>query len=132
MIYSSEEYQSKLLLLQSKLKAGEDSANTIANFENVVNYPIRKQAEQDLIKIWLYWFKLLGVEKADKILRVIFSSLESLAENPNLGEKRDDVKIGYYCFRQEGYLIFYTISAIGIDVIGVPPQSMDVVDYLKN
>ena len=46
--YRLEEYQSKLLLLQSKLKAGEDSANTTANFENVVNYPIRKQAEQDL------------------------------------------------------------------------------------
>jgi toxin ParE1/3/4 len=122
--------QSKLQLLQSKLKAGEDSVNTLASFDNALYCRIRKLAEQDLIKIWLYWFKLSGAEQADNRLRGMFSRFEYLKENPSLGEKRDDVKTGYHCFRQEGYLIFYTISDGSVDVIGIPHQSMDIVDYL--
>jgi hypothetical protein len=38
----------------TELKAAEDSANTMANFESGFNCPIRKLAEQDLIRIWLY------------------------------------------------------------------------------
>jgi toxin ParE1/3/4 len=121
---------SKLQLLQSKLKAGEDSTNTLASFENGFYCPIRKLAEQDLIRIWLYWFKLSGAEQADDHLRAMFSRFDYLKQNPSLGEKRDDVKTGYYCFPQGKHLIFYTITVNGIDVIGIPHQSMDVVDYL--
>jgi toxin ParE1/3/4 len=72
----------------------------------------------------------LSAEQADKTLRSMFSRFQYLTEKPHLGEKRDDVKTGYYCLRQEGYLIFYTKPNDCVDVIAILPQSMDVVDYL--
>lgn len=60
----------------------------------------------------------------------MFSRFQCLAEKPHLGQKRDDVKAGCYCFRQEDYLIFYTTVDNRVDVIAILPQSMDVVDYL--
>lgn len=126
-----EGYQVKRQFLQSKLKAAEESINIMANFGSDFNCPIRKLAEQDLIRIWVYQFKLFGAEKADEALRSMFSSFERLIKNPHLGEKRDDVKNGYYCFRQDGYLIFYTMADDGVDVVAILPQSMDVIDYLR-
>ena len=94
------------------------------------SYKIRELTEQDLQQIWRYSFQQWGKNQADKYLRAIFSRFKWLAEHPSLGKKRDDVKTGYYCFPQGKHLIFYTIAVNGIDVIGIPHQSMDIVDYL--
>lgn len=48
-----------------------------------------------------------------------------------MGKQRDDVKQGYYCFPEGMPLVFYQIINKQIEIIGVPHQSMDIVEYLK-
>jgi toxin ParE1/3/4 len=97
-----------------------------------VSYTIRKLVETDLENIWLYTNEEWGVEQADKYIRLLVSRFTWILENPLLGKKRDDVKPGYYCFPEGMHLIFYMITTTGIDVIGIPHQSMDIVTHLDS
>jgi toxin ParE1/3/4 len=96
------------------------------------SYSIRKLAEDDLESIWLYTNDEWGIEQADKYIRLLISRFAWISENPLLGKKRDDVKPGYYCFPEGMHLIFYTCIKTGIDIIGIPHQSMDIVTHLEN
>ncbi len=96
------------------------------------SYSIRKLAEDDLERIWLYTNEEWDIEQADKYIRLLVSRFTWISENPLLGKKRDDVKPGYYCYPEGMHLIFYIITKTGIDIIGIPHQSMDVVTHLEN
>ena len=96
-----------------------------------VSYSIRKLAEDDLERIWLYTNDEWGVEQADKYIRLLISRFTWISENPLLGKKRDDVKPGYYCFPEGMHLIFYMVTKTGINIIGIPHQSMDIVTHLE-
>ena len=96
------------------------------------SYSIRKLAENDLERIWLYTNEEWDIEQADKYIRLLVSRFTWISENPLLGKKRDDVKPGYYCFPEGMHLIFYMITKTGIDIIGIPHQSMDVVTHLES
>ncbi|MCU7891548.1 MAG: type II toxin-antitoxin system RelE/ParE family toxin [Candidatus Thiodiazotropha sp. (ex Ustalcina ferruginea)] len=96
------------------------------------SYSIRKLAEDDLERIWLYTYDEWGVEQADKYIRLLISRFTWITENPLLGKKRDDVKTGYYCFPEGIHLIFYVITKTGVDVIGIPHQSMDIATHLES
>jgi toxin ParE1/3/4 len=91
-------------------------------------YRLRQLAADDLEQIWLYSYRQWGAEQADKYLHALFARFTWLAEHPRLGKNRDDIKPGYFCFPEGRHLIFYLISDIGIDVIGIPHQSMDVMN----
>lgn len=93
-------------------------------------YTLRQLAADDLEQIWLYTFQEWGVEQADRYIRALFSRFLWLSEHPELGKRRDDIKPGYLCFPEGRHLVFYTISEQGIDIIGIPHQSMDVAGYL--
>ncbi len=95
------------------------------------SYSIHKLAEDDLEKIWLYTNDEWGVKQADKYIRLLISRFTWILENPLLGKKRDDVKSDYYCFPEGIHLIFYMITKAGIDIIGIPHQSMDIVTHLE-
>ena len=84
------------------------------------SYSIRKLADEDLERIWLYTNDEWGVEQADKYIRLLIARFKWISENPSLGKKRDDVKPGYYCFPEGMHLIFYILTKTGIDIIGIP------------
>jgi len=94
------------------------------------NYSLRALALQDLEEIWLYTYEKWGPEQADSYLNHLFSRFTWLAENPLIGKARNDIKSGYYCFPEGMHLVFYTISDNGIDIIGIPHQSMDVINRM--
>lgn len=96
------------------------------------SYSIRKLAIDDLERIWLYTNEEWGVEQADKYIRLLLSRFIWIAENPLLGRKRDDVKPGYYCFPEGMHLVFYMATKTGIDIIGIPHQSIDIVSHLNS
>ncbi len=95
------------------------------------SYSIRALAQVDLEEIWLYTYEEWGLEQADSYLNLLFSRFSWLAENPLIGKKRDDIKAGYFCFPEGMHLVFYTISDTGIEIIGIPHQSMDVIDHIN-
>mgnify|MGYP002638412187 FL=1 len=94
-------------------------------------YRIRSLAESDLESIWLYTVEQWGVDQADTYLKSIIKRFDWVADNPLLGKQRDDVKKGYYCFPEGMHLVFYKIINKQIEIIGIPHQSMDIVEYLK-
>ena len=94
------------------------------------NYSIRQLAEKDLEEIWFYTFTEWGQEQADSYIGSFLSRFAWLTENPRIGKHRDDVKNGYYCLPEGMHLVFYIIDENGIDIIGVPHQSMDIIDHL--
>ena len=80
----------------------------------------------DLKKIGKYTQENWGAEQRNKYLAALDKKFHWLAENPQLGIKRDDVKEGYYCFPEGSHLVFYRINQLGIVVLGVSHQSIDV------
>ena len=92
-------------------------------------YLLRQRAVADLESIWLYSYQEWGAEQADHYLRSLFSRFTWLSENPRLGKPRTDIKPGYYCFPEGMHLVFYKITENGIDIIGIPHQSMDTASY---
>jgi toxin ParE1/3/4 len=95
----------------------------------ITGYILRQQAVADLESIWLYSYQEWGAEQADQYLRSLSSRFSWLSENPRLGKHRTDIKPDYYCFPEGMHLIFYKITESGIDIIGIPHQSMDTERY---
>lgn len=89
-------------------------------------YALRKLAVDDLEAIWVFTVEQWGVEQAEGYLTSLFSCFEDLAENPQLGRQRDEVKAGYRSFPQGRHVVFYLVVPAGIEVIGIVHQSADV------
>ena len=95
----------------------------------ITGYSLRQQAQDDLESIWLYSYQEWGAEQADKYIRSLLSRFTWLSENPQLGKHRAEIKPDYYCFPEGMHLVFYKITRDGIDIIGVPHQSMDFITH---
>jgi toxin ParE1/3/4 len=93
-------------------------------------YTLRQVAENDLEQIWLYTMHEWGVVQADNYLRALIARFAWLAENAQIGKRRNDIKQGYYSFPEGRHVIFYTLTSYGIDIIGIPHQRMDVIGHL--
>lgn len=113
-------------------------------------YRIRSLAESDLETIWLYTVEQWGVEQADTYVKSIINRFDWLADNPLLGKQRSDIQQGYYCFPEGMHVVFYKVKLSNgksfkdklsvpvdkiinnqIEIIGIPHQSMDIIEYLK-
>ena len=93
------------------------------------SFRITPRAAQDLRNIARYTLKTWGRPQRDIYLRAIDRRFSWLAENPNLGKPRPEIKNGYYSYPQGAHVIFYLVRVGGIDIIGVPHQRMDVINY---
>ena len=96
-----------------------------------IKYRIRSLAQADLESIWLYTREEWGAAQADTYLKSLIQRFEWLVENPTLGKPRDDIKQGYFYFPEGMHLIFYIIKNNHVEIIGIPHQRMDIVEYLE-
>lgn len=101
----------------------------------ITKYRIRAFAKADLEAIWLYTCEQWGVAQADTYIQALIQRFDWLAKNPTLGKSRDDIKQGYFCFPEGMYLVFYILNEQGIknkqvEIIGIPHQQMDIIEYL--
>lgn len=95
-------------------------------------YILRLRARDDLESIWHYTFTTWGLTQADHYLKSLVARFEWLAENPQLGKPRNDIKTGYRCFPEGQHLVFYKMAQHRIDIIGIIHQSQDVIAQLKD
>lgn len=93
-------------------------------------YSLRELAVADLEAIWVYTVEQWRIEQAERCLKSLFACFEDLAENPQLGRQRDEVKEGYRSFPQGRHVVFYLVVPAGIEVIGIVHQSADVDTHL--
>jgi toxin ParE1/3/4 len=71
----------------------------------------------------------MGKQQRNRNINEIKQTFEFLSHNANLGTLREDICANYYCYPQGSHLIFYIVSAEGIDIIGIPHQAMDIAKY---
>jgi toxin ParE1/3/4 len=93
-------------------------------------YTLRELAVADLEAIWVYTVEQWGVEQAERYLKGLFACFEDLAENPQLGRQREELKEGYRSFPQGRHVVFYVVVPTGIEVIGTVHESADVETHL--
>ena len=89
------------------------------------------RAENDLRAIARYTLEQWGRDQRDTYLRALDRRFLWLAENPEYGKPRPDVKAGYLSYLQGKHVIFYLMRKGGIDIIGIPHQRMDVLNYFS-
>ncbi len=94
-------------------------------------FRITPRAAQDLRNIGSYTLKRWGKEQRDAYLHTLDSRFARLAERPDRGRHRPDVQEGYYSYLQGSHVVFYLIREAGIDIIGIPHQRMDILNYFS-
>ena len=93
---------------------------------------IRKSAlaESDLVGIWEYTFEEWDSTQADKYMDELAWGIEQLADNPEMGERRDYVREGYRVLLINSHAVYYTVTPTAIHVVRVLHGHMDPARYL--
>lgn len=81
-------------------------------------------AELDLIGIWEYSFGQWDADQADKYLDELDKGISLLADNPELGISRDEVREGYRVLFVNSHAIYYTITQSTIFIVRVLHEQM--------
>lgn len=92
-------------------------------------YRLTPRALEDLKDIGRYTQQNFGIAQRNKYLLELDACFVRLANQPRLGKHRTDIAPDYYSFTQGKHIVFYQISAHGIDVIGIVHQRMDILVY---
>jgi toxin ParE1/3/4 len=64
-------------------------------------------AQEDLISVWEYYSGASNIETADQLLHRLNTKINSLADFPDRGVLREDLKIGVRMSVEGKFLIFY-------------------------
>jgi toxin ParE1/3/4 len=90
----------------------------------------RPLAELDLLNIWNY-IADDSFDRADDFLYRIESKLQTLAQNPGMGRRREELMAGLQSFPIDHYVVFYQEITNGIDVIRVLHGSRDIEEIFR-
>lgn len=94
-------------------------------------YRFSKLAENDIGEILDFTYAEWGERQADKYAAQFTNRFQWLAENPNLGKRRDEIETEYRSFNEGKHTIFYRVVGEDIEIIGIPHQSMDIEQHLS-
>lgn len=93
-------------------------------------YILSPNAQGSLRRIKAYSLELFGEEQTVAYLRFIEKKLQTVAENPDIGRQREEVKKGYFSFLAGSHVIFYRKTKNHIEVIDILHQGMDPYRHL--
>lgn len=82
-------------------------------------------AERDLIENWAYIAED-NLEAADRLLDKINDTLQTLAEQPEMGRERPVLGPDLRSFPTEPFVVFYREAADGIEIVRVLHGRRDV------
>jgi toxin ParE1/3/4 len=91
---------------------------------------ITPRAANDLRDIARYTFRIWGRKQRDAYLRAIDGRFAWLAQSPELGKPRPDIKDGYRSYPEGSHIIYYLVREGGIDIVGVLHRRMDTLGSL--
>jgi antitoxin ParD1/3/4/toxin ParE1/3/4 len=93
-------------------------------------YVLGAGAELDLDEIWEYIAED-NIDAADRWIGKLFDAFESLAQNPGMGHKRDDLTAYPILFWPVGaYLILYRVQQSFIEIVAVTQGARDIPSFL--
>lgn len=85
----------------------------------------KPKAEEDLLKIWEYIAED-SPKRADQFLDKLGNTLKMLAQFPEIGRSREELRQGVRSFAQAPYVIFYKNLKNGIEVLRVLHGARDI------
>ena len=86
---------------------------------------------EDLKSIGRFTLKSWGCEQRNIYLSKIDESFHILAEQPQLGNARDDIRKGYRVYHVGRHLIFYRQKPAEIEIIRILHDRMDLETHLR-
>lgn len=95
-------------------------------------FRITPNARASLKDIARHTLRKWGREQRDRYLNDLDKRFSWLANRPGVGRNRSDIAEGYYCFPQGSHLVFFVLSDVGIDIIDVVHQDMDIINYFSS
>lgn len=93
------------------------------------DYRLSPLAEADLEDIWLYTADNWSIEQAERYHATFVAAFEGLASGRKKG-RAVDIREGYFKYVVGSHFVFYRPSPLGIDVIRILHQRMDVSRHL--
>jgi toxin ParE1/3/4 len=96
----------------------------------MLNIKITDSAKLDLVEIGQYTENRWGGKQRDKYLSDIDGCLYSLAEEPELGRERSDLRKGCYSYSVGKHVIFYANDFEALYVLAVLHERMDFERHL--
>ena len=96
----------------------------------MAEYWLRPKARSDIDAIWDYTIKTWGVQQARSYITGLRDVCAELAENPDLGKRRDELYKGLRVYPSGKHVVFYITMDKGIDVVRILHGSMDTLRHL--
>lgn len=94
-------------------------------------YKLAPQADNDLLKIFLEGLDEWGYSQAEKYADEFHDCFNMLAEYPNMGITRKDLREVPQSFIKGSHIIIYRIVEKGfIEIATILPQRMDVPNHV--
>ena len=91
----------------------------------MTHYVLSPRAQADLEEIWDYTAAHWGAKQAELYLRQLHTSLEAIAQDPQLGRRCDDIRAGYRKPPAGSHILFYRLTTAGVDVVRILHRRMD-------
>lgn len=91
-----------------------------------LSYSLTPLADADMLNILLKGVEEWGVDQAASYAHKIHGTLHNLAENPDIGKKRDDIRSDLHSFPVGSHTVIYRHNGIEVEVVRVLHQRMDV------
>jgi len=91
-------------------------------------YVLSREAGHDLAEIEDYTARRWGDHQAERYVTELFQAFGALADNPDLGRRRDDVPPPYLVYAVGRHLIVYQHQADGerVEILNVLHPAMDI------
>lgn len=95
------------------------------------DYHLSIVAEQDIGEIYEYGVYRFGSDQAIKYLMELDLTFGQIVKNPDLGKKRDEIKIGLRSLPKNSHVIFYRLMEDSIRIVRVLHGSRDLIKFLQ-
>jgi toxin ParE1/3/4 len=99
-------------------------------YQKTLKLELSTLAKDDLRDIAQYTFTLYGERQVDIYLQALYDGMELLAENPEIGHRRDDIPSGYKSLPIEKHILVFTIQGESLIIARILHQSRDMQRHL--
>ncbi|PIQ50334.1 MAG: plasmid stabilization protein [Cytophagales bacterium CG12_big_fil_rev_8_21_14_0_65_40_12] len=94
------------------------------------DYHLSIAVEQDIGEIYDYGVYRFGMYQAVKYLMELDLVFTQIVKNPDLGKKRDEIKVGLRSLPKNSHVIFYRLLEDSIRIVRVLHGSRDLIKFL--
>jgi toxin ParE1/3/4 len=93
-------------------------------------FALSPMARADLESIFDFTLEQWATDQAERYARLIDAAIRSMADRPERGASCDAIRAGYRKCAIGSHIVFYRLTAGGIDVVRILHQRMDFESHL--